>query len=97
MKQTTQKFVRSEVMPLARRYRANRIFHKQRHGGKWYTDTMDGRVTSVDGNRYAQVFADKTMFDQVYPMDSKSKAGDALRTFINDVGVPGNLTVDLSK
>ena len=27
-------------------------------------------------------------------MDSKSKAGDALRTFINDVGVPGNLIVD---
>ena len=73
------------------------MFHKQRLGGKWYTDTMDGRVTSVDRNWYAQVFANKTMFTQVYPMDLKSNAGDALRTFINDIGMPGNFTVDVSK
>ena len=84
-------------MPFTRRYRADRKFHKKRLGGKWYTDTMDGCVTSVDGNRYAQVFDNKIMFAQVYPMDSKSKAGDALKTFINDVGVPGNLTIDGSK
>ena len=62
LKRTTQKFVRSAGMPLARRYRADRIFHKQRLGGEWYTDTIDGRVTSIDSNRYAQVFANKTMF-----------------------------------
>ena len=30
-------------------------------------------------------------------MDLKSKAGDAIRMFINSVAVPGNLTVDGSK
>ena len=58
---------------------------------------MDGRVTSVDGNQYAQIFSNKTMFTQVYPIDLNSKAGDALRIFMNYVGVPGNLTVDGSK
>ena len=30
-------------------------------------------------------------------MDKKSKAGDSLRTFTNDIGVPENLTLDGSK
>ena len=39
MKRTTQRTVRSAVMPLARRYRADRIFEKRRLRGKWFTDT----------------------------------------------------------
>ena len=37
------------------------------------------------------------MFTQVYPIELKSKSCDALRMFINNIGVPGNLTVDGSK
>jgi hypothetical protein len=40
---------------------------------------MDGRAVSNDGNRYGQVFANKGFFAAIYLMDSKSKAGDALR------------------
>ena len=58
---------------------------------------MDGRIESIGGNRYAQVFTNKAKFVQVYPMDKKSKAGDALQTFINEIGVPENLTSDGSK
>ena len=36
LKQTTRKFVRLAVIPLARRYLADRIFHKQNIGGKRY-------------------------------------------------------------
>ena len=84
-------------MPLARRYRADRIFEKRRLRGKWFTDTLDGRVTSKDGNRYGQVFANRGYFATVYPMDTKSKAGDALRTFCQEFGVPDRLTCDGSK
>ena len=84
-------------MPLSRRYKANRIFHKTRLGGKWSTDTMDRQVKSLDGNLYAQVFANKTMFAALYHMDSKIKAGDTLHTFVNEHGVPSDLTSDGSK
>ena len=84
-------------MPLARRYRADRIFEKRQLRGEWFTDTLDGRVTSKDRNRYGQVFANRGYFATVYPMDTKSKAGDALRTFCEEFGVPDRLTCDGSK
>jgi len=84
-------------MPLARRYRADRIFEKRRLRGEWFTDTLDGRVTSKDGNWYGQVFANRGYFATIYPMDTKRKAGDALRTFCQEFGVPDRLTCDGSK
>ncbi len=97
LKRTTQRVIRSAVMPLARRYRADRMFERKRLGGKWASDTMDGRVKSLDGNQYAQVFTNGGFFAEVYPMASKKDAGIALRTFIMDLGVPEHLTVDGSK
>jgi hypothetical protein len=58
---------------------------------------MDARCKSLDGNKYAQVFANKAYFSRVYPMDSKRKAGDALRLFCQEFGVPERLTFDGSK
>ena len=84
-------------MPLSRGYKADRIFHKTRIGGKWLTDTMDGRVKQLDGNLYSQVFANKTMFSPVCIMDRNSKAGESLRTFVNEHGVHADLTSDSSK
>ena len=97
LKKTTQKFLRSAVLPLARRYRADRVFERKTLAGSWSTDTMDGRSKSLEGNRYAQVFANKAYFSRIYPMDSKSKAGDALRLFCQELGVPEKLTFDGSK
>jgi hypothetical protein len=54
LKRTTQRLARSAVMPLARRYRADRRFQTKRLDGMWASDTMDGRVKSLDGNRYGQ-------------------------------------------
>jgi hypothetical protein len=48
-------------------------------------------------NRYAQVFVNKAYFSCIYPMDSKSKACDALRLFCQEFGVPEKLTFDGSK
>ena len=73
------------------------MFGKRRLRGDWYTDTLDGRVVSKDGNRYGQVFANKGYFATIYPMDSKKKAGEALRLFCQEFGVPDRLTFDGSK
>jgi hypothetical protein len=97
LKRTTQRVVRSAVMPLARRYRADRMFQTKRLAGMWASDTMDGRVKSLDGNRYAQVFSNGGFFAEVYPMARKVDAGIALKTFIMELGVPESLTIDGSK
>ena len=73
------------------------MYEKQRLRGKWFTDTLDGRVTSKDWNRYGQLFANHGYFATIYPMDTKSKAGDALRTFCLEFGVPEKLNCDGSK
>ena len=72
-------------MPLGRRYRADRHFEKPRLRGDWSTDTLDGCVVLKAGNRYGQVFANKSYFAAIYPMDSKGKAGEALRVFCHYV------------
>ena len=97
LKSTTQNLLRSAVLPLSRRYRADRMFRRKTLDGQWSTDTLDGRCLSLDGNRYAQVFANEKYFSKIYPMDSKSKAGDALKVFCREFGVPYNLTFDGSK
>jgi hypothetical protein len=55
---------------------------------------MDDRVKSLDGNRYAQVFATKALFATAYPMPSKSTAGEGFRQFVHDYGCPKHLTFD---
>ena len=97
LKNTTQKFLRSAILPLSRRYRVDRMFNRKTLSGDWSTDTMDGRAKSLEGNRYAQVFANKAYFSRIYPMDSKGKAGDALRLFCQEFGVPASLTFDGSQ
>jgi hypothetical protein len=97
LKRTTQRLARSAVMPLARRYKADRAFQTKRLDGMWASDTMDGRVKSIDGNRYAQVFSNGSYFAEIYPMASKADAGTALKTFIMELGVPAELTIDGSK
>ena len=49
---------------------------------------MHGHFKSLDGNRYAQVFATEDFFAAAYPMEAKSMAGDALKEFITEFGVP---------
>ena len=58
---------------------------------------MDGRCISLDGNKYAQVFANERYFSNRYPMDSKKKAGESLKVFCKKFGIPYDLTIDGSK
>ena len=97
LKKTTQRFLRSAVLPLGRRYRVDRMYTRKTLKGEWATDTIDARCKSLDGNKYAQVFANKKFFAKLYPMDTKSKAGDALKLFCSEFGVPEKLIMDGSK
>ena len=40
LKSTTQNIVRSAVLPLGRRYKADWLYHLTRLPGDWYTDTL---------------------------------------------------------
>ncbi len=97
MQHTTQRYIRSALLPMARRYNADRIYHLPRLQGEWYTDTVFGRIKSKDGNTCGQLFANENYFAVFYPMDSKAKAGDALRIFCREYGVPERLVHDGAK
>lgn len=94
---TTQTGVRSAIMPLSRRYKADRVFKRPLMRGQFFTDTMDGRLKSLDGNKYAQIFATKELFVVAYPMQSKTSAGEGLRQFVHEYGRPEHLTFDGSR
>ena len=81
LKRTTQRISWSAVMPLARRYRSDKMYEKPQLRGEWFADTLDGRLISKYGNRYGQVFSKIVLFVHIYPMDTKRKVGDTLRTF----------------
>jgi hypothetical protein len=97
LKRTTQCFLRSALLPLSPRYKADRTNRAPRLQGEWYTDTVEGRCKSRDGNKNGQIFANEAYFAVFYPMDSKSKAGDALHTFCREYGAPEKLRFDGSK
>ena len=56
LKASTQKLTRSEIMPLARRFRAYQMFNDRRIIGTMSTDTMDSRWQSIHDEKYCQVF-----------------------------------------
>ena len=55
---------------------------------------MNGRYKSLDGNKHAQIFANESFFATAYPMEHKSSAGQALKQFISDFGIPDKLVCD---
>ena len=73
LKSTTQKIVRSVVLPLGRHYKYDRLYHLPCLPGDWYTNTIHGRTKSKSGNKYGQVFSNNAYFDAIYPMDTKKK------------------------
>jgi hypothetical protein len=93
---TTQRGVRSAILPISRRYRADRMFAVKRLQGKFATDTAYGKVKSLRGNIGTQLFTHKCGFKASYPLQkiNGNSVGDALTQFISDYGVPERLTFD---
>ena len=63
----------------------------------WSTDTICGQVMYLYGNRYAQVFYNGTYFAETFPIAKKSEVGQALKTFVMELGILEELTVNVSK
>ena len=59
---TTQTITCSSVIPLVKRYKADRVFQTKIPTGMWDIYTMHGRVKYLYGNRYAHVFSNETYF-----------------------------------
>ena len=91
---STSQLLRSAILPLAQRYQDDRMYERPQLRGVVYADTMHGHFKSLDGNKYAQIFATKDYFAAAYPMESKALAGDALKEFITDYGVPDKIIMD---
>ena len=70
------------------------MYERPRIKGTIFTDTMGGHYKSLDGNTYAQVFANESFFRVASPMESKSSAGQGLKQFIADYGVPEKIICD---
>jgi len=97
LKATTRRLVRSALMPLARRYRVDRIFDVPRLRTTIATDTMDARSTSIHGDKYCQVFGSKQFFVEAYPIRKKGDCHEALKRFIREYGAPDSMVFDGSK
>ena len=94
LKVTTQWLMRSAILPLVRRYHADRMLIRPRIHGTIYMDTMNGRYKSLDGNKHAQIFSNELFFATAYLMEHKSSAGQALKQFISDFGIPDKVVCD---
>jgi hypothetical protein len=97
LKHSTQIYRRSALLPLSRRYKADRIYDRNRLGGEWFTDTVFGPGKSRMGNKCGQLFANDSHFETFFPKDTESKSGEALRTFCKTFGVPSHLRFDGAK
>ena len=86
LKATTQKVVRSAVMPLARRYLSYCMFDVRRVHGMMSTDTMDARCNSIHAKNYLQVFGNKELFVEAYPIKQKAGCHKGLETFVREYG-----------
>ena len=93
---TTQRGVRSALLPIARRYRADRVFGVKRLKGKFSTDTAYGKLRSLRSNIGCQLYSHKCGFKAAYPIQKidGNHVGDTLTQFISDYGAPEHLTFD---
>ena len=94
LKATTQRMLRSAIMPISRQYRDYSMFERPRIKGGIIIDTMAGCYKYLDGNRYAQVIANDSLFADTYPMEKNSLE---LRDFIADFGFIDCLVCDRYK
>ena len=97
LKATTRRLIRSAVMPIARRYRVDRMFGIRRLNCSVSTDTMDARCKSIHNQRYCQVFATKEYFVEAYPIVQKGDCHQPLKRFVKEYGSPYEMISDGSK
>ena len=93
---TRQRGTRSAILPLGRRYRADRMYDVKRLEGKFSTDTLYGKVVSLRGYKASQIYSHKCGFKVAYHMNrvNNETVGQSLNDFIFEYGAPSHLTYD---
>ena len=96
LKATTQRGVRSAILPIGRRYRADRMYQVKRLGSKFSTDTLYADIKSLRQNTCAQIFTHKCGVRIAYPMRAATgdSIGHSLLNFAHDYGAPDELIFD---
>ena len=96
LRATQQSGSRSAILPLARRYKADRRYQLHHLDGKFATNTFYSTQKSLTGNTCTQLFSHKCGFNAPYHMERANGdcVGSALGDFIHEFGIPENLTFD---
>ena len=96
LRATRQRGTRSAILPISRRYRADRRFELKRLNGKFATDTLWSKVLSLEGNKASQIYSHKCGFKVVYHMKRANgeNVGNTLSEFVHNYGAPEHLTFD---
>lgn len=96
LKCTLQQGTRSALLPLSRRYKANRRYKLRRLDAKFATDTFYSKKKSLIGNTCSQLYSTKFGFHATYNMSTANgeQIGQSLNDFIHEWGVPEHLTFD---
>lgn len=96
LRKTRQRGTRSAILPLARRYRADRHHNVRRLNGRFATDTLYADVKSLESKKYAQIYTHKNGFSAVYPIENLTgdSIGQTLNDFAHEYGAPDWLVHD---
>ena len=63
------------------------MFQRNTLVGDWSTDTLDGRIKSLDGNNYAQVFVNKGYCANIYiSLIARVNVAMYLKYFVGNLG-----------
>jgi len=94
---TTQDYIRQSIRAPFKRYSTEFTsgHNYRRLDERFYSDTAFSKYRSLGGNKCVQVIASRE-FIWVHPMPRKGLAGDALRRFHEEIGVPKIMRVDNS-
>ena len=96
LRATTQRGMRSAILPISRRYRADRMFDVKRLHGKFATDTLWSKTKSLRSNVASQIYTHKCGFNAAYHLQRADgeQVGHSLANFIHEFGAPEHLTFD---
>jgi len=101
LKITTQKFIRSAINPIERRYRTahQQLRYRQLSGphGRFYSDTLFSTLKSINGHSCGQIFIYNMGFYHFVHMAKESDAWDALLKLVQQVGIPSAIVTDGAK
>jgi hypothetical protein len=97
----TQLAIKNAIHPIQWRFRTEvaqlRYPRLGGHFGRFSSDTMFAKTTSIRCNKCAQIFVNNNDFVKLIPMRWKAEAGDALAKFIQDIGIPSEMHNDDAK